>query len=140
MESLWHKLQDEVSSFNSATEEKRRIYNDLLSKDKRGVAEVADNNRKIQKLMEDVSKLKEALAELGDVEEKRLSGLRIERDELTKELHSTRRAVSVDYRNREELGLRKLALQTDQVEKVHAITIYNFHFPILRCRVAFFLK
>ena len=121
MESLWHKLQEEVSSFNSATEEKRRIYNDLLAKDKRGVADVAENNKKIQKLLEDVSKLKEALSELGDMEDKRLSGLRVERDELTKDLHSTRRAVSVDYRNREELGLRKLAVQTDQVEKVHPV-------------------
>ena len=51
MDSLWHKLQEEVVSFKSATEEKRRIYNDLLTKDKKGVAEVADNNKKIQKLM-----------------------------------------------------------------------------------------
>ena len=51
MDSLWHKLQEEVVSFKSATEEKRRIYNDLLAKDKKGVAEVADNNKKIQKLM-----------------------------------------------------------------------------------------
>ena len=118
MEGLWQKLQDEVSSFNSSTEEKRRIYNDLLTKDKRGVAEVADNNKKIQKLLEDMAKLKEALTELGFDEDKRLSGLRAERDELTKELHATRRAVSVDYRNREEMGLRKLAAQTDKVEKV----------------------
>ena len=51
MDSLWHKLQEEVVSFKSATEEKRRIYNDLLAKDKKGVAEVAENNKKIQKLM-----------------------------------------------------------------------------------------
>ena len=122
MEGLWQKLQDEVSSFNCSTEEKRRIYNDLLTKDKRGVAEVADNNKKIQKLLEDMAKLKEALTELGLDEDKRLSGLRAERDELTKELHATRRAVSVDYRNREEMGLRKLAAQTDQVEKVGFIS------------------
>ena len=51
MDSLWHKLQEEVVSFKSATEEKRRIYNDLLAKDKKGVAEVAENNKRIQKLM-----------------------------------------------------------------------------------------
>ena len=51
MDSLWHKLQEEVVSFKSSTEEKRRIYNDLLAKDKKGVAEVAENNKKIQKLM-----------------------------------------------------------------------------------------
>ena len=118
MESLWHKLQEEVSTFKTSTEEKRRVYNELLAKDKRGVAEVAENNKKIQKLLDDVGRLKETLAELGDVEEKRLSGLRAERDVLTRELHSTRRAVSVDYRNKEEVGLRKLAVQTDQVEKL----------------------
>ena len=51
MDNLWHKLQEEVVSFKSSTEEKRRIYNDLLAKDKKGVAEVAENNKKIQKLM-----------------------------------------------------------------------------------------
>ena len=51
MDSLWHKLQEEVVSFKSATEEKRRNYNELLAKDKKGVAEVAENNKRIQKLM-----------------------------------------------------------------------------------------
>ena len=68
---------------------------------------------------EDVGRLKETLANLGDTEEKRLSGLRIESDSLTKELHNTRRAVSVEYRNKEEIGLRKLAVQTDTVQKVN---------------------
>ena len=61
MESLWQKLQDEVNAFNNATREKRHIYNELLSKDKKGVSEVAENNKRIQKLMDDVGKLKEAL-------------------------------------------------------------------------------
>jgi hypothetical protein len=37
-----------------------------------------------------VAKLKEVLVDLGDSEEKRLSGLRIEKEDLTKELHETR--------------------------------------------------
>ena len=37
--------------FKTDTEEKRRNYNELLSKDKKGVAEVAENNKKIQRLM-----------------------------------------------------------------------------------------
>ena len=58
------------------------------------------------------------MAEAGQDEERRLSGLRAEKDELTKELHSTRRIVSVDFRNREEMGLRKLAAEAHNVEKV----------------------
>ena len=98
MDSYWRKLQKMVLEFKTDTEEKRRTYNELLSKDKKGVAEVAENNTKIQKLMEDVGKLKETLTELGDSEEKRLSGLRQEREDLTKELHDTRRVVSIDFR------------------------------------------
>ena len=97
-DNMWRKLQNMVIEFKTGTEEKRRQYNQLLSKDKIGVAEVAENNKKIEKLMEDVSKLKETLAELSDTEEKRLSGLRVERDDLNKELHETRRAVSIDFR------------------------------------------
>ena len=59
------------------------------------------------------------MAEAGQDEERRLSGLRAEKDELTKELHSTRRIVSVDFRNREEMGLRKLAAESHYVEKVN---------------------
>ncbi len=47
MDNMWRKLQDMVLDFKSGTEEKRRNYNELLSKDKKGVAEVAENNRKI---------------------------------------------------------------------------------------------
>ena len=95
---LFHGFFGRFLHSKTGTEEKRRQYNQLLSKDKVGVAEVAENNKKIEKLMEDVGKLKETLAELSDTEEKRLSGLRVERDDLTKELHETRRAVSIDFR------------------------------------------
>ena len=51
MDNMWRKLQKIVMDFQSDTEEKRRNYNELLSKDKKGVAEVAENNKKIQRLM-----------------------------------------------------------------------------------------
>ena len=44
---MWRKLQNMVIEFKTGTEEKRRQYNQLLSKDKIGVAEVAENNKKI---------------------------------------------------------------------------------------------
>ena len=40
-----------MNDFKSSTEEKRRMYNELLAKDKKGVAEIAENNKKILKLM-----------------------------------------------------------------------------------------
>ena len=114
---MWRKLQNMVIEFKSGTEEKRRHYNELLSKDKKGVSEVAENNKKIEKLQEDVSKLKETLAELSDTEEKRLSGLRTEREELTRDLHETRRVVSIDFRNREQKKMQRLAFHTSKLEK-----------------------
>ena len=45
------KLQSQVNDFKTDTEEKRRMYNELLAKDKKGVGEIAENNAKIQKLM-----------------------------------------------------------------------------------------
>ena len=116
-DGMWRRLQNMVVEFKTSTEEKRRNYNELLSKDKKGVSEVAENNKKIEKLMEDVSKLKETLTELSDTEEKRLSGLRIERDDLIKELHATRRAVSIDYRNKEQRKMQRLAFHTNKLEK-----------------------
>ena len=51
LESLWLQLQSNIKLYRSLTEEKRRIYTDLLNRDKRGVAEVQDNNKKISKLL-----------------------------------------------------------------------------------------
>ena len=51
MDNFWRRLQKMVMDFKTDTEEKRRNYNELLSKDKKGVAEVAENNKKIQRLM-----------------------------------------------------------------------------------------
>lgn len=51
VENLWCRLQRNLHSHRSGTEEKRRIYQDLLAKDQRGVAEVMENNTKINKLM-----------------------------------------------------------------------------------------
>lgn len=65
------------------------------------------------------------MAELSDTEEKRLSGLRIEREELTKELHDTRRAVSINYRNKEQRKMEKLALYTSKLEKAVSEILLN---------------
>ncbi len=43
-----------MNDFKSNTEEKRRMYNELLAKDKKGVGEIAENNIKINKLMESI--------------------------------------------------------------------------------------
>ena len=50
LEKLWLKLQQNVQNHFSGTEEKRRNYMELLNKDKKGVAEVVENNKKIGKL------------------------------------------------------------------------------------------
>ena len=48
-----------VLKFKIGYEEKRRTCYELLSKDKKGVAKVTENKTQMQKLMEDVEKLKE---------------------------------------------------------------------------------
>ena len=51
LELLWSRLQKSSNSYKNVTEEKRRMYGELLGKDKKGVAEVVENNKKISKLM-----------------------------------------------------------------------------------------
>ena len=57
LEVLWSRLQKSSSSYKTITEEKRRMYGELLGKDKKGVAEVVENNKKISKLMASSSRL-----------------------------------------------------------------------------------
>ena len=51
LELLWSRLQKSSNSYKTVTEEKRRMYGELLGKDKKGVAEVVENNKKISKLI-----------------------------------------------------------------------------------------
>ena len=55
MESLWRQIQTAIKNHNSATEEKRRVYLELMEKDKKGLAEVVENNKKIAKLTVSIS-------------------------------------------------------------------------------------
>lgn len=50
IEGLWRKLHAEAQSHRANTEEKRRVYQEFMSRDKKGLAEVVDNNRRILKL------------------------------------------------------------------------------------------
>ena len=51
LEVLWSRLRKSANTYKTVTEEKRRMYGELLGKDKKGVAEVVENNKKIEKLM-----------------------------------------------------------------------------------------
>ncbi len=48
---MWARLQKSAAAYKAGTEEKRRVYAELLGKDKKGIAEVVENNKKINKLM-----------------------------------------------------------------------------------------
>jgi hypothetical protein len=51
LETLWFRLQKSVHAHKTVTEEKRRLYQELLGKDKKGFLEVFENNKKITKLL-----------------------------------------------------------------------------------------
>ena len=50
MDGLWQQLQSHISQYRDATADKRRTYNELLAKDKKGVAELESNNHKLIRL------------------------------------------------------------------------------------------
>ena len=50
LESLWFQVQNAIFEHNKSTEEKRRAYHELMTKDKKGLAEVVENNKRITKL------------------------------------------------------------------------------------------
>lgn len=55
------------------------MYQELMVKDKKGLAEVVENNKRITKLTEDAQKLRDTLSDMADLEDRRLSHLRRER-------------------------------------------------------------
>ena len=57
-----------VLKFKIGYEEKRRTCNELLSKDKKGVAKVAENKTQMQKLMEDANESFKYDMSLGDID------------------------------------------------------------------------
>lgn len=93
----------------------RRTYNELLAKDKKGVAELDSNNHKLVRLQEEISDFKRKVSEGGADVGPEMEAMRKEKEALTSQLHEVRRRVSVVYRNHEHAKLRRLAVESHQI-------------------------
>lgn len=118
MDGLWMTLQDHIGQYRDATADKRRTYNELLTKDKKGVAELSSNNNKLVRLQEEISDFKKKVNEGGADVGPEMDQLRKERETLTGQLHETRRRVSIVYRNREHDKLKRLAVESHDILKI----------------------
>ena len=117
VELLWRQLQNHLSEYAESTHDKRRTYSELLAKDKKGVTEVAENNKKIQSLTNQITDLKQRINEGGTDVGAETVALRRERDEATEQLHIVRRRVSVVFRNHEHEKLKRVAVDSSNMLK-----------------------
>ena len=117
MDGLWQQLQTHISQYRDATADKRRTYNELLAKDKKGVAELESNNHKLIRLQEEIADFKRKFSEGGADVGPEMEAMRKEKEALTAQLHEVRRRVSVVYRNHEHAKLRRLAVESHQILK-----------------------
>ena len=117
MDGLWQQLQSHISQYRDATADKRRTYNELLAKDKKGVAELESNNHKLIRLQEEIADFKRKVSEGGADVGPEMEAMRKEKEALTAQLHEVRRRVSVVYRNHEHAKLRRLAVESHQILK-----------------------
>eukprot|EP00094_Tigriopus_californicus_P004538 TCALIF_04372-PA protein Name:"Protein of unknown function" AED:0.14 eAED:0.14 QI:23/1/0.33/1/1/0.33/3/0/197 len=113
MVALWMEMRKQVSQSFVNSEEKKRLYNELIARDKTGVAEVQNNNQIIVKLNETASKVKNSLTRASEAQTSRLSGLSQEYETLKSRLFEARNNVS---RRRDDIEQRKLSTLACQIE------------------------
>ncbi|CAB4059961.1 unnamed protein product [Lepeophtheirus salmonis] len=117
IENLMRKIRQQVNSHQKATEDKRRLYDYLLAKDKKDIEEVAENHMKIQKLTNEVNRLKQKFQGLGEFENKKLLNLRQEKEELMSSLFKSRKEIGIINRNVEENKLKKFVVMLNTLKE-----------------------
>ncbi len=71
--------------------------------------------------------MKETLAEVGNLEQRRLSGLRQERDDLLRMLHKKRKLISVKHANAKRAEVKRISVMVDKLQKA---ILYLFFAPL----------
>ncbi|TPX34313.1 hypothetical protein SmJEL517_g03012 [Synchytrium microbalum] len=116
VEDLWRQFQSALNSYNSATEERKKQFEELKAKDMRNAREIDFQMRKLAKLQESIASLKQKHTHIIHTHESQLSGLRETREKISTQFQTMKLSMSLS-REREKRRLADLSVMSNKTIK-----------------------
>ena len=116
LDDLWRQFHSALNAYNSSTEERKKAFEELKTKDQKNAKEIEQQMKKLVKLQENIAHLKTKLGTATkDFEEKNKSlkeekeGIQVQFQELKKKMNT--------FREKEKQRLTELAMMSNNVLK-----------------------
>ncbi|TPX35184.1 hypothetical protein SeMB42_g07207 [Synchytrium endobioticum] len=117
VEDLWRQFQSALNAYTSATEERKKQFEELKAKDLRNAKEIDYQMRKLAKLQESISSLKQKHSHILHTHESQLQGLRELRERISSQFQAMKLSMSIS-REREKRRLADLSVMSNQTIKL----------------------
>lgn len=135
VEDLWRQFQSALNAYNTSTDERKRAFEDLKTKDQKNAREIEQQMKKLVKLQENIALLKTKLGgHTKDFEEKNKSvredkeGIQRKFQDLKKQMNSFRdkqRDRLTDLASMSNNVLKSLKSKVDKAERIITLAEMN---------------
>ncbi|KAJ3177286.1 Dynein regulatory complex subunit 2 [Geranomyces variabilis] len=116
VEDLWRQFQAALNQYNASTEERKKQFEELKSKDSKNAKEIEQQMRKLVKLQETIAHIKSRLSSNSKEYEERNRALRQEKDAIQSHFQSLKRRMNT-FRDRERRKLTELTIVSNKAIK-----------------------
>lgn len=107
VEDLWRQFQQALTQYNSATEERKKQFEDLKQKDQKNAKEIEIQMKKLVKLQESISQLKMKMATNSKESEERNKALKEDKEAIQSQFQELKRQMTL-FRESEKMKLTDL--------------------------------
>lgn len=122
VEDLWRQFQSALNNYNSTTEERKKQFEELKTKDQKNAREVEHQMKKLVKLQENIAHLKSKMnSNAKEYEEKNLV-LKEQKDKIQSQFLSLKKKMN-SFRDDERERLTKLTILSNSVIKKLSVKV-----------------
>jgi len=114
VEDLWRQFQTALSQYNLSTEERKKQFEELKSKDQKNAKEIESQMKRLVKLQENIAHLKAKLANNAKDYEERNRALREEKEAIQTHFQAMKRRMNT-FREEERRKLTELTVSSAKV-------------------------
>ncbi|XP_013416544.1 coiled-coil domain-containing protein 65 [Lingula anatina] len=112
VEGLWKDFENSLQTYSSTTEERRKAFEDLKTKDEKSASEIETQMRKLQRIADHISQLKAKMAQNAKENEERNRHLKEEREVMVAHFRELKSQMN-KLRDLERERLTKLTLESN---------------------------
>eukprot|EP00842_Homolaphlyctis_polyrhiza_P000154 jgi/Hompol1/1139/HPOL_001068-RA len=117
VEDLWRQFQAALNQYNSSTEERKRLFEELKQKDQKNAKEIEQQMKKLVKLQESIAHLKTRLSNNSKEYEERNKTLREEKEAIQTQFQALKKRMNA-FREQQRQRLTELTILSNNVLKV----------------------